>query len=280
MNQNERVNLEAFQGPEHLPFRLEGEQAIAVLLIHGFPGTPAEMRPLAELVHKLGATVVAPLLPGFGHQISTLSGRSRHEWIETVSAGLRALRQTHRRVILAGFSMGGALSIIAARESVPPDHLILLAPFWQLGQRWHQPLWPLVKLLLREFKPFAKADLADPVVRRDLGRSMPTADLSDPAVQQAIRQISFPISVIDEIVCTGRAAWQAAPSLDIPLTIVQGIDDQIVSSAATRRLATRFPRAAALHEVKAGHQLIDPTLPTWPSITSRIADCLLLCNEI
>ena len=279
MNQNERVELEAFQGKEHLPFRLEGESFAALLLIHGFPGTPAEMRPLAEYVHKFGVTVEVPLLPGFGHQIQTLSGRSRHEWIETVRSRLRALRQTHRRVILGGFSMGGALSIIAAQESPPPDHLILLAPFWQLGQRWHQPLWPLVRLLLPEFKPFARADLADPVVRRDLRRSMPSADLDDPAVREAIRQIAFPISVIDEIVRTGRAAWEAAPSLDLPLTIVQGTDDRIVSTAATRRLACRFPRATTLHEFKAGHQLIDPTLPIWPSLTSTIADCLLLRVE-
>ena len=279
MNQNSPVDLKAFESEEHLPFRLEGELPVAVLLVHGFPGTPAEMRPLATLIHHYGATVDVPLLPGFGHQIATLAGRSRHEWTDAVRSRLLALRQSHPRVILVGFSMGGALSILAASGPVAPDHLILLAPFWQLGQRWHQPLWPLVRLFLKEFKPFARANLDDPLVRRDLHRSMPAADLDDPAVCEAIRQISFPTSVIDEIVRTGRSAWRAAPLLRLPLTIIQGTNDLIVSPAATRRLTRRFSCSATLVEVSTDHQLIDTSSSGWPLIAQTVTDCLILSGE-
>jgi alpha-beta hydrolase superfamily lysophospholipase len=56
--------LLAFQGPEHLPFLWPGGQP-AALLVHGFPGTPAEMRPLGEALHQAGWTAQGILLPGF-----------------------------------------------------------------------------------------------------------------------------------------------------------------------------------------------------------------------
>ena len=37
---------------------------VGILLIHGFTATTAEVRPLAEFLHKNGYTVAGPLLPG------------------------------------------------------------------------------------------------------------------------------------------------------------------------------------------------------------------------
>ena len=61
-------SLKLFTDEKHLPFTFEGENA-AVLMIHGFLGTPAEMRPLAEKLLEAGVSVHAPLLPGFGAEI-------------------------------------------------------------------------------------------------------------------------------------------------------------------------------------------------------------------
>ena len=67
------VELRAYQGPEHEPFFWEAGEP-AALLVHGFPGTPAEMRPLGEVLHEAGWTVHGVLLPGFGPQIQTRIG--------------------------------------------------------------------------------------------------------------------------------------------------------------------------------------------------------------
>lgn len=61
----EPESLQPYNTPEHRPFTL-GEGAGAALLIHGFPGTPAEVRPLAQALSERGWKVRAPLLPGFG----------------------------------------------------------------------------------------------------------------------------------------------------------------------------------------------------------------------
>lgn len=273
------MKLKAFEGEEHLPFRIDGDGSLALLLVHGFPGTPAEMRPLAALTSRYGATVAAPLLPGFGHQIATLSARTRHDWIAAVRESLAELRRNHRRVILAGFSMGGALSIQAAMGSGAPDHLLLLAPFWQLGERWHQPLWPLVRLLLREFKPFARVDLDDPTVQKDLRRSLPEADFNNPATREAIRQLAFPISVIDQVRSAGREAWRFAPHLKLPITVIQGTQDSIVPAVTTRRLIDRFNGSVRYLEIPADHQLIDPQHSSWPELSTVLHSLLEKYSE-
>lgn len=46
----EEAKFQPFAGSEHEAFQLDGEQS-AALLVHGFPGTPAEVHTLAEALH-------------------------------------------------------------------------------------------------------------------------------------------------------------------------------------------------------------------------------------
>ena len=39
---------------------------VGILLVHGFTGSPASMRPWAEYLNQRGYTVKVPLLPGHG----------------------------------------------------------------------------------------------------------------------------------------------------------------------------------------------------------------------
>ena len=47
-------------------FLLEGSNRKAVLLIHGYTGTPSEMLPLGNYLNQLGYTVLCRRLPGHG----------------------------------------------------------------------------------------------------------------------------------------------------------------------------------------------------------------------
>ena len=100
-------SLPLFAEDEHQPFRKSARGAMrgAALLVHGFPGTPADMRPLAASLAAAGWDVDAPLLPGFGPQIITLPNRHHAEWTDVVAERVRSLRdgarQGHRRGTLA-----------------------------------------------------------------------------------------------------------------------------------------------------------------------------------
>jgi carboxylesterase len=269
--------LRPFEGEEHLPFTdLRRGATTAALLIHGFPGTPAEVRPLARSLQYAGISVAAPLLPGFGADIPTLGKRSHSEWIDTVRTLTQNLRAEHERVILVGYSMGGAIAIHAASEDDPrPDALVLLAPFWQLGPPWLQIALPILARFVREIRPFAKTDFTDPRTRRDLLKFIPDANLDDEPTREAVRQISLPFRVINELRILGRSAHRLAPQLTLPTLVLQGTEDRIVPSSGTRRLVRRMSDRVDYQEFPADHQLIDPVSPSWSLIENRIIEFFL-----
>lgn len=90
---------------------------MGVLLIHGFTGSPAEMRSLGGYLHERGLTVTAPLLPGHGVTPADLNQRRRQEWIACAEQALAELQAQCQRVFVAGLSMGALLALtLAARQ--------------------------------------------------------------------------------------------------------------------------------------------------------------------
>lgn len=266
-------HLLPFQGPEHQPYLRHGTGAGAALLIHGFPGTPAEMRPLARLLHQAGWTVQGLLLPGFGPEIPTLARRGHRDWAGAVEAAYRELARDHERVILAGYSMGAALAIAAAARR-RPDALLLFAPFHRLGNRFQDFLWPLLRLLMPRLRPFAKADFSDPEVRHQLAGILPAADLENPEVQRELRTISLPSSTLQEVRAAGRQAYRLAPRAAAPALVVAAAEDPVVPPEEVRLLALRLPGAVDLRQVPGGHDLLDPAGPAWPRLESAVREFL------
>lgn len=133
----ERVSI-----PNSEPFELIGGQ-IAILLIHGFSGSPLSVKPWAEKLHQSGFTVNVPRLPGHGSNWNEMNQTRWEEWFAEVENKFRELKSRHQRVFVAGFSMGGALSlrlatiyrneiegILLVNPSIGDDRLIMrLVPF-------------------------------------------------------------------------------------------------------------------------------------------------------
>jgi carboxylesterase len=262
------VTLGLFQGEAHQAFHLPAGPA-AALLVHGFPGTPAELRPLGQALFEAGWTVRAPLLPGFGVAIAALPTYRAADWLAAVRTELAQLAAAHTPLLLVGFSMGGALAVQAAAEQ-PPDGLVLVAPFRQLGSDAQQLAWPLMRRKFPRFQPFAKADFTDPVVRRGLTDLLPGADLDDPAVQQALRELAVPAAVLDELRRVGADAWRAAPAVTAPALVVQGSADPVVRPAHTRALAGRLAGSTRYVEVDGGHDLLRPDAAGWPETVTAV----------
>jgi carboxylesterase len=262
---------QAFAGEHHRPFVLNGG-APAALLIHGFPGTPAEMRPIAQSLHHAGWTAHGLLLPGFGLEIETLADRTHNEWLAAVHERLATLRRTHSPVVLVGLSMGGALALAAAAEN-PPDGVVLAAPFWRL----ENPLWtmlPALRLVFPQFRPFSlmKPDFKDPEVRKGITQYMPGIDLDDPQVQRGIREFSIPTRIFHEIRQAGMLAYRLAPRLQSPSLILQGTRDTLVTPAMTRRLMERLRDEVEYHEVNAEHNLLLPGQVAWGEVERHVLD--------
>ena len=107
------------------PYVLHASQR-GVLLLHGFTGSPAEMRPLAEYLHQHGFTVMVPLLPGHGTTAEDLNDKSWPEWFKIAEESYNSLSNLCCEVSVIGMSMGGLLSLLLAAK-VSPFRLVLLA---------------------------------------------------------------------------------------------------------------------------------------------------------
>lgn len=257
-----------FQDPEHRTFLWEGDGPAAVL-VHGFPGTPAEMRALAETLHGAGWTVQGLLLPGFGPEIDSLAGRTYAEWVEATRRAVAALRARQYPTLLIGFSMGSAVAMNAAAQD-PADGLVLMAPFWKLGPLG--TLIPVMRQIFPAIQPFRlmRPDFSNPEVRKGINNFMPGLDLDDPEVQANVRRFTVPVGILDEVRKVGEAAGRVAPQIETPTLIIQGRSDPVVRAPLTRRLAAQMPGLARYLEVSAAHDLMDRTKPAWPQITEAL----------
>lgn len=111
-------------------FRDLGGERGGVLLVHGFTGSPHEMRPLLEPLVARGYSVLGVRLPGHGFPADR-EDTSRVAWATAVDRALDELRARHpgERVAICGLSMGALLAVDAAtRRSGDVAALALLSP--------------------------------------------------------------------------------------------------------------------------------------------------------
>jgi carboxylesterase len=95
-------------------FRATGGRT-AVLVLHGFTGSPRSVRPWAEGLAAAGFTVHAPRLPGHGTSWQELNRTRWQDWYAVAEAALSRLRADGHEVVVAGLSAGGGLAVRLAQ---------------------------------------------------------------------------------------------------------------------------------------------------------------------
>lgn len=260
-----------FQDEEHQAFQLNGGDS-AALLIHGFPGTPAEMRGIANSLNTIGWSVYGVLLPGLGPNIGKLREQSHVDWINAVADALDSILGEYRVCMICGFSMGAALAIIAAAR-LRVDGVVLLAPFWDFSN-YIWKFMPAIQRILPEIQPFKflNTDLEMSEFQMGLQKLLPETNLSDPNLQKQLREYSFPTRIINEIRKVGLTAADAASTINQPVLVIQGHQDKVVRPKQTKKLVNMFPVRVIYQEVDGGHDLPDRDKPAWNTIQSSIID--------
>lgn len=250
-----------YQDKEHDAFEFGGRIGAPVALcVHGFTGTPAEMRQLAGALNRLGWSVDCVALPGFGRDSGRMGDVKQGDWLRVVREKWGEItteaQETQREQslrVLVGFSMGGAIATILASE-IEPDYLILIAPFTRINS-WLSRIIPVGRFVKREYRPFADADFDDPKVR-DSFEKWGDVDLDDPDVQKAIREnVTLPMSVVNELRTVGLMGLKAAERVSCPVLIVQGTEDPSVDFRTTRQLVTRFGGRVQYCEMAGDHHV-------------------------
>src|SRR5690242_18308848 len=227
-----RQDTSFFLGPQ--------ETDIACLLIHGFSGSPEEMRGLGEALASQGIRVCGVLLAGHGGTPEDLHHSTRKQWIASVENGLAQLNR-YRYVFVAGLSMGGVLSMLMA--SAHPDRIagvIALSTPTRFARAWQVKI---ARFFIKWYYPLMGLDLSQPKVQEmvlqqaRLHNPDATIDFSDPQTVTAIkRSVRLSISALNELFSLLDEVRARLGTVRSPLLIIQSKRDQTVMPACAEEL--------------------------------------------
>jgi carboxylesterase len=198
-------------GPGDLePFDL-GEGDAGALLIHGFCGTPPEMRGLGEHLASQGFRVRGVLLPGHGTDPEDLDRYRWGDWLGGAQRDLDALKRQTRSVFVAGQSMGGALALKLAADNPDVAAVASMSALVTLG--WN------TETLIRVGRR----------VRRWHYTDSSRVDLWDaPAVALLRSYTKRSMASHWELLKLMRAVRASLPSIRVPALVMHGRRDQTV----------------------------------------------------
>lgn len=96
-------------------YRIEGNKN-AVMLVHGFTGTPYQLRRYAESLNKQGFDIIMPLQPGAGTSKKDFKKSYFSQWYKCNKDNYIKYRPKYDKFFILGLSMGGALTLRLAEE--------------------------------------------------------------------------------------------------------------------------------------------------------------------
>jgi carboxylesterase len=243
------------------PFEL-GRGDDACLLLHGFTGSPWDMRPLGEALAARGLHARAPRLPGHGTTPEAMLEVDHRHWEEAALAALAALRD-FRHVFVAGLSMGALLGLrLAARFPEQVRGLVLIAP----AARFKGPKMALLKRL----RHTRLLEWVKPWVRKT------ATDLSDPvALAEAPILPAFPITRLNDLWTLQEAALADAPRVRCATLVAVAEQDHVVDPDGGRWLARQLVNApvARVLSLQEGYHII-PRDRGGPRLAAEVGDFL------
>lgn len=134
---------------------------IGCLLVHGFTGSPSEMRLLGEDLAKKGYTVHGVRLKGHGTSPEEMLETDYKDWYKSVEQGWHRLRNTCEKVFVIGLSMGGILALYLASHYPVHGVVSLSAPIYINNSKL--PLLPIYRLFRTYEVKTRKALPVDPI---------------------------------------------------------------------------------------------------------------------
>ncbi len=211
---------------------------VGILLLHGFTGSPTEMRLVGTYLHERGMTVSAPCLPGHGTTVGDLNRMRWQAWAEHVERAFDELRHRCETVFVGGTSMSALLSLSLAAHRAEVAGAILYSPAIIVTD-WRSYLLPLLKYFLRQIpKP------ADHFTDAQASARLWTYD-------------AYPVAAAHQAMQLIGEVKRLLPKVRCPLLVLQSTIDRTVHPDSARfiydRVSSADKQVVLLHN--SGHVL-------------------------
>ncbi len=227
--------------PSAEPFLLSGQpDRPACLLIHGFTGTPKEMRWMGEYLQKQGYTCLGIRLTGHATRPKDMVRSLYTDWMTSVEDGYHLLSGLSQNIFLVGLSMGGALSLLMSSKLGVRGVVAMSTPFDLPDPH---PAWQI--RLYSHFKAY---------MRKTKGQ--PGENWFDK--QAFAGHVSYPLNPVRsgaELATLLSKMRSALPSVRVPALLVHSKDDKYVLPGNMPKIYERLnsPQKEMLWVSGSGH---------------------------
>jgi carboxylesterase len=216
--------------------------------VHGFTGSPYEMRFLGGELARAGIAARGLVLPGHTTSIADLDRTRWQDWAGAVEREIDAMRARHPRIALVGQSLGGLLVLHAAAQRAQRRDLAcvasLAAPLWLdgLGARLARGLQgrhgDRLRTLVPRLPKLGGSDVRDRRARAE-----------NPSYR------AIPTRALGELLAFMRVVDAELSCVHAPVLVLHAEHDHTAPVACAARIAERT-RAEAVHILPRSFHLI------------------------
>lgn len=239
------------------PFRFRGGTR-GCLLLHGFAGTPPEMRGMGQFLAARGYDVMGPLLAGHGLTPEAMATTRWPDWVRSAEEALAELRRDCSNVFVGGQSLGATLALHLAATDHEVRGIFTMGAMSSPAyfRDWRIKAIRGLKYVVRWHEPGDDIDLGDPS-----------------AVRLLHSYARRPTVCIESLMQLLRVVDRELPRITVPALITHGRRDRTVDVAnaphvmekiaSTDKRLIWFERSGHAITVDLEHDLLFATVLDW-----------------
>lgn len=196
------------------PFFFPGDSN-GILLIHGFTGSPSELRWLGEKLNRAGYTVAGCLLAGHGTTVEDMADTCWRDWYFSAEKSLLELRRKCDTIFVIGLSMGGLLSLYLSMFHKVKGVVSLNAPIYLVNKK------TLFVPLLRHIKRFT-------------GKPYRTSEVQAAREEQTFSYDRIPLKALHSLREFIKVLCKELPGVEVPAMVIQSCQDRVVEPKSAK----------------------------------------------
>jgi carboxylesterase len=194
------------------PFYFQGDE-VGCLITHGFTASPQEVRELGEYLAAQGRTVLGVRLFGHATDVGDMPRARWRDWVASVEDGYQLLKDSCSKIILLGFSTGGAISLYLAHTLPIIGVVVMSTPHELPSDPRIRLLRPIIRVvsIFYPFHPKGAPDFFDPE-----------------AAKTRIQYHHYPLRSVPELDTLFQKMREVLPLLQLPVLFIHSENDKFI----------------------------------------------------